>query len=364
MSATNNLRLRESVGVVKHRHGVEFFKSNVRESVSLKMDFPDIVGLLKCFDGKTSVKDVSEKYGTIDVQQLTKLAEYLKEQFVLIEQDAAYPLDMIQRDLRLVNILEDYFQSTSRVLKAIKRLKSSTVMIVGLGAVGSFLATYLAKCNVGHLILVDNDQVDLSNLHRQYYFESDLGRNKSDILKSDLRAINSEISITVISKFLTDKFFENSLIPNNLNLIVNCSDEPNVDTTSLIISMYAMQHKIPHIVGGGYNLHLTLIGQTIIPFETACFQCFKTALTKINERDLSNVKALHRENRKLGSFSPLSGISASLAALDAFKVLIHRYDALQQVNKRIELNAQNLKFQVTNIDRNPSCRWCGQIDNE
>jgi len=359
MSATNNLRLRESVGVVTHEHGIEFFKANTRDSVSLKMNSSEIGNLLKCFDGKTSIKQISENNGAIDILQLTELAGYLKEQFILIEQDVAYPVEVVQREIRLINLLEDYFQSTSEVLKAIERLEKATVMIVGLGAVGSFLATYLAKSKVGNLILVDNDQVDLSNLHRQYYFEKDIGLNKAEVLKSDLKTINSEINITIVSKFLTDDFFETNEIPSDLNLIVNCSDEPSVDATSQIISKYAMQYKIPHIVGGGYNLHLTLIGQTIIPFQSACFECFKTALNSINKNDLNNVKALHRENRKLGSFAPLSGISASLAALDAFKVLICKYETLQQINKRIEFNVQDLKFQVVDIDRNPSCKWCG-----
>jgi len=362
MCAIDNLRLRESVGIILHDHGVEFFKTNIRESLSLKMNFPDIVNLLKRFDGKTSVKQIAKDYGSIDVQQLATLAKHLKEQFVLIEQNIVYPIDVIQKNLRLINLLEDYFHSSSDVLDAIKRLKNVTVMIVGLGAVGSYIAAYLAKSNVGNLVLVDNDQVDLSNLHRQYYFENDIGLKKADALKEELKSISPDINISIISKFLTNDFFETTDIPCNLNLIINCSDEPNVDFTSRIIATYAMKHKIPHIIGGGYNLHLTLIGQTIIPFESACFECFNTSLTKINEYDLKNVKALYRENRKLGSFAPLSGIAASLAALDAFKILIRRYDTLQNVNKRIEFNVQDFSFNSIKIHRDPECRWCREYD--
>lgn len=362
MCAIDNLRLRESVGIILHDHGVEFFKTNIREAISLKMNFPDIVNLLKRFDGKTSVKQIAQDYGSIDVQQLATLAKYLKEQFVLIEQDVIYPIDVLQKDLRLVNLLEDYFHSSSEVLNAVKRLKNVTVMIVGLGAVGSYIATYLAKFCVGNLVLVDNDQVELSNLHRQYYFENDIGLKKTDALKKELKNISPDINISIISKFLTKDFFETTNIPCNLNLIINCSDEPNVDVTSRIIATYAMKHKIPHIIGGGYNLHLTLIGQTIIPFESACFECFNTYLTNINEYDLKNVKALYRENRKLGSFAPLSGIAASLAALDAFKILIERYDTLQNVNKRIEFNAQDFSFNFTEIHRDPKCQWCKECN--
>lgn len=127
---------------------------------------------------------------------------------------------------------------------------------------------------------------------------------------------------------------------------------------SRIIAEYAMKYKIPHIVGGGYNLHLTLIGQTIIPFETACFKCFGNALNELNNVELKNVRKLHRENRKLGSFSPLSGIAASLASLDAFKVLIGKNEFLQQVNRRIEFNMVQHQLNIIDIPRNPDCEWC------
>lgn len=358
MSARINLRLRESVGIVPHDNGVEFFKANIRDIISLKMDFSDIINLLKLFDGKTSIEQVAENYGLIDLQQLKELVFFLKKQFVLIEQDVAYPIDKVNKNYRLINLLEDYFHSTGKVLDAIEKLETATVMIVGLGAVGSVVAAYLAKSSIGHLVLVDNDNVDLSNLHRQYYFEDDIGLKKAHVLKDELKDINPSINVSIISKFLTKDFFESTTIPENLKLIINCSDEPSVDATSQIISKYSMKHNIPHIVGGGYNLHLTLIGQTIIPYQTACFECFRTSLNKVNSDNLKNVRALHRENRKLGSFSPLSGIAASLAALDAFKVLIDRYDTLNQVNKRIEFNIQDFSFKSIDIERDPMCIWC------
>lgn len=360
MCVIDKLRLRESIGIIPHESGIDFFKSNTRENLSLKIDFPDIVNLLNQFDGKTSIERISEKHGFIDVKQLNRLASYLKEQFILIQQDMAYPIELLENDFRLINLLEDYFHSTSDVVKAVGRLKNSTVMIIGLGAVGSIISAYLTKNHVGNLILVDSDIVDLSNLHRQYYFESHVGLDKATILKKELKGMNPDVNIKVISQFLTSDFFEKNQFPNNIDLIINCSDEPSVDATSRVIAKYAMNHNIPHIVGGGYNLHLTLIGQTIIPFQSACFDCFKTALNSINENNLKNVKVLNRNNRKLGSFSPLSGIAASLASLDAFKILINRYDMLQQTNKRIEFNSIDFSMQIMNIIRNPECEWCGE----
>lgn len=354
----DKLRLRRSVGIVTTEQYIDFFKSNTRESIILKMNNPQIIALLQCFDGNTTIQQVCEKYQISNAVQLDSLLSYLHQEHILINQDVLYPLDLVENKIRLLNLLEDYCHSTSEVITKIKELSNKTVMIIGLGAVGSLIAIQLAQLGVSHLIFVDKDCVDESNLHRQYYFEDQIGKLKSKMLKEEILAINPDCHIEIIEDFLTEDFFKQHQISANLDLIVNCADEPNVDTTSRIVAEYAMQKRIPHIVGGGYNLHLTLIGQTIIPFQTACFECFNLFLKDLNDESLRNVKKLHREERKLGSFAPLSGIASNLATLDAFKLLIGKTDKLQQANKRIEFNSTLHKFSVMQVNRSEKCKWC------
>ena len=57
----DNLRLRRSIGIVTMEQYIDFFKSNTRESIILKMNNPQIVTLLQCFDGNTSIQQVCEK---------------------------------------------------------------------------------------------------------------------------------------------------------------------------------------------------------------------------------------------------------------------------------------------------------------
>lgn len=355
----DKLRLRRSIGIATTEQHVDFFKSNTRESILLKMNNPQIVMLLQCFDGNTTIQQVCEKYQISNVEQLKKLLNYLNQEHILIHQDVSYPLDLVRNKIRLLNLLEDYCYSTSEVITKVKELANKTVMIIGLGAVGSFVAVQLVQLGVSNLVFVDKDCVDESNLHRQYYFEEQIGKPKSEVLRQEILAINPDCHIEIIEDFLTADFFKKQEIPACLDLIINCADEPNVDTTSRIVGEYAMQKHIPHIVGGGYNLHLTLIGQTIIPFQTACFECFNLFLKNLNDTSLRNVKKLHRENRKLGSFAPLSGIASNLAVLDAFKLLIGRADKLQHANKRIEFNSALHNFSVIQVNRSKKCKWCG-----
>ncbi|MEQ9893583.1 HesA/MoeB/ThiF family protein [Pectobacterium aroidearum] len=358
-SVMGNFRLRQSVGIVVQDNMVEFFKSNVRESVKIKIKFPKIISLLQMFDGRTSLKSIAEQFPGLNVEQLDNIANFLNINNVLIRQDCAYPDEITDNKYRLINTFEDYCHTTSEVLSCINRIKSSKVMIVGVGAVGSNVATYLAHCDVGALLFVDHDGVDLSNLHRQYFFENDIGIKKSEALCESLKNISPDINVEMIFDTIDDDFFQRNEFPLDIDLIINCADEPNVDYTSKIISSYCMLHRIPHIVGGGYNLHQTLIGQTIIPYETSCFNCFNLYLNNINSKDLANVKKLHRTKRKLGSYSPLSGMAASLASLDAIKLLSGKKEYLQQTSKRVEFSLRTLSFNVKDVPRNPLCEWCG-----
>ena len=120
-----------------------------------------------------------------------------------------------------------------------------------------------------------------------------------------------------------------------------------------------MLRKMPHIIGGGYNLHLTLIGQTVIPNKTACVKCFETHLEKINNADLDGVKKLARSNRKIGSFGPICGVSASLTSLDAIKVLINKPQMLTNTNSRIEFLINDRDIKKHAVEKNPTCSWCG-----
>lgn len=84
------------------------------------------------------------------------------------------------------------------------RIKDACVLIVGVGGLGSPVSLFLAGAGVGKLILIDQDVVSLSNLHRQILFqESDVDRPKVAAAKQRLKALNSELEIEVINLALS-----------------------------------------------------------------------------------------------------------------------------------------------------------------
>lgn len=351
-------RIRSSIALVYINGKLEMFKSNVRESLKIEIENEEIVNILSLFDGKNNTKYISKMISSSSKNDLFDLIDFLNKHNILIEVDQPYPDDIFLLKYRLINLIEEYFSKTSDVLKCLNSIQNKNVMIVGLGAVGSWVSESLVRIGIKNFILVDDDKVDLSNLHRQNYFHTDIGKYKVDCIEANLNAIADDIKCFKIYEKIDENFFDRNSILSDL--VINCADYPSVDVTSHIIGRECMKTRTPHIIGGGYNLHLTLIGQTVLPYETACVKCFETELTKINMRELDGVRKLHRPNRKIGSFGPLCSLSASITAIEAFKVLISKYEQLVTTGKRIEFRIKEQDFFIKRIPRDANCAWCGQ----
>ena len=84
------------------------------------------------------------------------------------------------------------------------RFSSATVAICGLGGLGSNIAIALARAGIGKLILIDFDRVDLSNLHRQQYRATQIGRYKTEALAENLREIAPYTEIETITERITE----------------------------------------------------------------------------------------------------------------------------------------------------------------
>jgi molybdopterin/thiamine biosynthesis adenylyltransferase len=350
-------RLRASIALVKLESTLEMFRTNVREQLLIQISYADIINLLMCFDGVKSAREIHSSNRIFDIDELSYLITFLNEQNILIEIDACYMKEFSDESYRIINLIEDYSTSTSSAINKIDKISKSTVIIIGLGAVGTWVADSLSRSGVQNFILVDDDLVDESNLHRQtMYFENDVGKFKVECVERELIS-NGVKSVKIIKEKINDSFFSRHKL--DFTLAINCADYPSVDYTTEIIALECMPRKIPHIIGGGYNLHLTLIGQTVIPHQTACVKCFQLHLEKINNMDLNGVKKLHRNHRKIGSYGPLCALSSSITATEALKVLAGSYEKIVNKNKRIEFIVRELDLKTISIEKNEDCEWCG-----
>ncbi|MBP3545287.1 MAG: tRNA threonylcarbamoyladenosine dehydratase [Alphaproteobacteria bacterium] len=127
----------------------------------------------------------------------------------------------------------------------IEKLRNSAIMVVGCGAVGSFAIEALARSGIGHLIVVDFDTIEESNINRQLFaLDSTLGIKKVAVAKSRIHDINPDITVDALDLF----FDENSEIPTVPDFIIDA-----IDTVESKIALYkwASAHNVPIISSMG-----------------------------------------------------------------------------------------------------------------
>lgn len=357
----NKPKLRSSVSVVSLNNNiVEFFLTNTRQQVRIKINNKKILDLILEMDGELTFDEIVKKYemDTETKKYFLTLLKYLENKAIIRDVNCELPNDYNQYR-RVINFIDDYSTCSEETVEMWNNIRNSHVVIVGLGAVGSWVSSLLVQNGIQNLTLIDNDTVDITNLHRQFGFpESDIGLLKTDVTERRLKEFNEKVKVKKINELL-DKELLDKLIDDNVDLIINCADQPNVDTTSLWVGEYCMKNDIPHIIGGGYNLHISLIGQTVIPFESACVKCFEKELNKINEIDVEKLRKLSIKNRKIGSFGPMCSIIASMIAMEAVKVLSKKITPAN-LNRRGEFNIYDMNIKYHNISKDNECEWCGK----
>ena len=186
------------------------------------------------------------------------------------------------------------------------RLRSRRVAIVGLGATGSVIASWLARAGVGHLTLIDRDLVESSNLQRQILFlEADLFTAKAEIAARHLRQANSEIDIQAQ---VTDLTIGNAReLLKGFDLIMDGTD--NFEARFLI-NDYSILTETPWIYAGAIG------GEGMVwpldPPRTPCLRCLMEEPPAGGDVDTCD---------SAGVIGPAVGIVGSWAAMEAIKFL-------------------------------------------
>jgi tRNA threonylcarbamoyladenosine dehydratase len=103
-------------------------------------------------------------------------------------------------------------------------MKNSTVAVLGIGGVGSFAAEALARSGVGRLILIDKDDVDITNINRQLIaLLSTVGRPKVEIMDERIKDINPDCEVISLKMFYTEETYE-EIFGHKLDFVVDASD--------------------------------------------------------------------------------------------------------------------------------------------
>ena len=130
-----------------------------------------------------------------------------------------------------------------------KKLMDAKVAIVGMGGLGCPAAQSLVTAGIGKLVLIDGDDVELSNLHRQMlHGEGDIGKKKVISAKESLSKINALTSIESIDVYLDEQYGLDLI--QNCDVIIDATD--NIETRQLI-DRFSKESNIPMVYGGLYR---------------------------------------------------------------------------------------------------------------
>lgn len=147
--------------------------------------------------------------------------------------------------------MSNWCERTELLLKKekIDILKSSNVLVVGLGGVGAYAAEMIARASVGKMTIIDADVVSITNCNRQLVaLHSTIGRPKAQILAERLRDINPEIELTIIEEFISDTRISEILNMQKYDYIVDAIDTltPKID-----LIKGALERNIPLVSSQG-----------------------------------------------------------------------------------------------------------------
>ena len=139
------------------------------------------------------------------------------------------------------------------------KFADSTVAVIGVGGVGGYAAEMIVRAGIGHLIILDSDDVAESNKNRQLLaLDSTIGRPKCEVLSERLKDINPELDLTVIQDYFEPKKADELLGGRKIDFLVDA-----IDTLSpkLALIKYCMDNGIPLVssMGAGAKFDATRV---------------------------------------------------------------------------------------------------------
>jgi len=222
------------------------------------------------------------------------------------------------------------------------KLKRSKAVVVGLGGLGTTSALYLALAGVGHIRLIDQDTVELNNLHRQVlYSVNNLRYPKVEAAADRIKQINPEVTVEPIPENVRETNVDELI--RGVDCIVDGLDNMR---TRYLLNSASVRHKIPYVFGAAIGIegNLSVFSQ----HETPCLECI---LPNLDDRYLPTCEVR-------GVLGATTGIIGSLQAMEAIKLLAGMGSSLK--GKLMVCDFRDMYFTAIDIFKRPDCPICGE----
>ena len=224
-----------------------------------------------------------------------------------------------------------------------EKLKGSSVVVVGAGGLGIPTSVYLAAAGVGRIGIVDEDEVEKSNLHRQtIYTEEDVGLPKARVAAERLRRVNPHVMVEPHQARLSST---NAMeILKGYDVVVDCTD--NFPARYLINDACVLLGK-PDVYASIFRFD----GQASV-FQASRGPCYRCLFPEPPPPETVQDCAV------AGVLGVLPGIMGSIQAVEAMKLVLGQGEPL--LGRLLLFNATDMTFNELRFKKNSDCPVCGQ----
>ena len=216
-----------------------------------------------------------------------------------------------------------------------EKFRRARVAVVGVGGLGSPVASYLAVAGIGELRLIDNDTVELSNLNRQLlHATTDLGTTKTSSAARRLRDLNPECRLDLRQERFTSESAAELL--EGCTLVIDCLD---TFSSRRVLAAACVKASVTCIHGAvrGWEGRLT----TMVPGKTPCLSCWLPS---------------GEDECKPPVLGVVPGVIGALQATEAIRWLLGLEPLL--TGKMLYYDGKTMRFRECQLERNPDCLIC------
>jgi adenylyltransferase/sulfurtransferase len=225
-----------------------------------------------------------------------------------------------------------------------ERLSAARVVVIGCGGLGAPVIQQLAAAGTGHLTLVDDDVVELSNLNRQTLFRADdVGARKAVVAAAFVRALAPDVDVTAVVERLTAT--RARAIVAGADVVVDCSD--GLPTKYLLNDACVREDRV--LVHGAAT---AWTGQIVV-VPGAGGPCLRCLFPTLPPRDAVPTC------RTAGIVAPTTGVVGSLQAAAALRVLLGVRPLADEAGRFVAVDVKAGTTRTLRFDRDPACPACG-----
>lgn len=224
-----------------------------------------------------------------------------------------------------------------------QKLIDSHVMIIGLGGLGAPVSMYLASSGVGKLTLIDDDEVELSNLQRQIvHGQSDIGRPKVASAADKLRELNPDISLQLIDRRLDKAALSEATA--DVDVLVDCSDN---FATRFLLNEVSRQQKLPLVSGAAIRFEAQVTVYDPRQADNPCYRCL-----------YEDKGELEQTCSESGVLAPMLAMVGGTQAVETIKLLTGIGETL--AGRLLLLDALSMQWREIKMKQDPDCPVCSQ----